>query len=112
MKFKIVDDFEEEFTSKQNRQSRNSKHTEIVLTEEEKEQIAKELSDKKIDNKIIFGYVCIDDLGNMFYCKYNKETEDFVRYCYDRGFHYLLRKKSWREYTGDKAFDYVGEISE
>lgn len=118
MKFKIVDDFEEEFTSKQNRQAHYSKHVEknkeFQYSEEEYERRADELSRKKIDNKNIFGYVSMTRDGRTANCKYDKNAEEFVVYTNknDTPYTITMYRKNWREYTGDKAIEYFGEISE
>ena len=118
MKFKIADDFDEEFTSQRNRDAHYDKHVqknkEFQYSPEEYEKRADQLSRTPVDNKKIFGYVSMTREGRTAYCKYNRETEEFVVYALRDNTPYTITmyRKNWREYTGDKAIEYFGEIPE
>ena len=118
MKFKYIDDTEEEFTSPENKKAHYTKHIEkrkeFEYTPDEYEKAADKLSRTKIDNKMIFGYQSETRDGKTANCKYNKDTEEFVVYRIRKGQPETITmyRKSWREYTGDKAVEYHDEIQE
>ena len=111
MKFRFTeDDFGSTYINKKS-YTRNSVKPTIEYSAEEIEQRITALSNKKVDHKKIFGYVAkVDD--NIVYCKYNKDTEEFVTYQKDNGIVSNLSMKtiSWREYNSNKYIDYIGEI--
>ena len=110
MKFRFTDD---DFGSTYSEKSytRSSVKPTIEYSAEEIEQRATVLSNEKVDHKKIFGYVSkVDD--KIVYCKYNKDTEEFVTYQKENGTISNLSMKtiSWREYNSNKYIDYIGEI--
>ena len=115
MKFRVYD---EEFTSEENKHAHYTKHVTTNnefnnMTEEQYEQEAEKLARTPVDNKNIFGYIQKrDDL--ISYVKYNKDNEFFTVYTYKRNnttpYTITFFRKSWRQYNGDKAFDYFDEI--
>ena len=77
--------------------------------------LADNLQRQKVVNKVIFGYESLTREGRTAYCKYDKETGIFVVYTYNYGSEpktISCYTKTWREYTGDKAIEYNGEIPE
>lgn len=117
-RFLDANDVDEEFTSAKNRQAHYQKHVkdekQFDYSEEEYEKRADELSRTPIDNKNIFGYMSLTREGRTARCKYNRETGEFVVYALRDGIPYTITmyRKTWREYTGDKAIEYFGEISD
>ena len=113
-----ANDIDEESTSEKNRQSHYNKRIkdekQFDYSEEEYEKRADELSRSRIDNKNIFGYISLTIENKNAYCKYNKNTEEFVVYSLRDGVpcDITMCRKTWREYTGDKAIEYFGEISD
>lgn len=83
------------------------------LTFEQLESEVLKLVGSDIDNKSILGYVTISKESVDVYCKYNKRTELFVTYTYENSERVVKshKFKSWREFTGDKGFEYCDEIS-
>ena len=112
MKFKLYD---EDFTSPLNRDKHFEKHIvkqqEFDYSVEEYEQRADALSRAKVDHKKIFGYIAQRD-KNTVYCKYNKDTEEFVVYKLKDNVPYTITffRRDWRTYNSEKYVDYIGEI--
>ena len=108
MKFRVTDDFDSTYS---NRERNVVKQQPIEYTAEEIEQRATNLSKEKVDHKKIFGYVAKVD-NNIVYCKYNKDTEEFVTYQVINGTisNMSLKMVSWRDYNSNKYIDYIGEI--
>lgn len=118
MKFSLIEDFEEQFTSLKNKEKHYTKRQNqkqyTDITKDEYEDIADKLSRKSIDNKNIFGYVSLTKEGKTAFCKYDKNTQDFVVYTYKDSKPYTITmyKKDWRQFNSDKAIEYFDEISE
>ena len=116
MKFRLVTN--EEFTSITNRDAHHDKHVvkgkQFRCSPEEDEARADILQKSKVDNKTIFGYQSLTREGRIANCKYNRDTEEFVVYTLRNGTPYTITfyKKNWREFNGDKAIEYFGEIVE
>ena len=126
MIFKLV----EKFTSAFNRDNHYEKHIikgqefkkmdgkkKRLLTADEYEQMAEELSYKPIDNKRIFGYVSKDRNGDEAYAKWDAETEMFTVYVWRGGKTHTITafSKDFREYNSemwDSVYGYAGEIPE
>lgn len=75
------------------------------LTPGQISNMAKQLTNINVDNKVVFGYVT----DNNVKCKYNKETMIFVRYQDDK----ILESAmiTWGEFTSHKACEYFDEIN-
>ena len=118
MKFPVIEDFDEEFTSPENKKrhynKRNRQGQYLDVTADRYEDIADKLSRKRIDNQNIFGYISLTQKNKNAYCKYNKNTEDFVVYTRRNNEPYTITmyKKDWRQYNADKAIEYFDEILE
>lgn len=118
MKFSLIEDFEEQFTSPKNKDThytkRQNQNQYTDITKDEYEAIADKLSKTPIDNKRVFGYMSITKEGKTAYCKYDKQTEDFVVYTIKDSIPYTITmyKKSWRQYNSEKSISYFDEISE
>ena len=121
MKFNYrFDDFDEDFTSPQNRHIHYTKHVkdarEYNMTEEEYEKAAEELAYTPCDYKRIYGYVAKDNQGRIGYVKYDKETELFTVYIWkgNKPFTVTAFRRSWRDFYGkmysDETYAYVDEI--
>lgn len=116
MKFKLVID--EEFTSASNLDLHYDKHVlkqkQFSYSKDEYESRANELQNSKVDHKRIYGYQSLTREGRTANCKYNKDTGEFVVYTVRNGKPYTITmfKKTWREFTGDKAIEYYDEIVE
>lgn len=124
MKFKKLQQFDDElderFTNTRTKVDHYQRHVlhngeySNKLTAEEYEQLADALAKATVDNKNIFGYETTAPDGDTRtrYAKYNKETEDFVVYGYNKNEPQIisLHKKTWRQYTIDKSVKYMGEI--
>ena len=121
MKFnRYFDDFDEEFTSPQNRQAHYTKHIkdakEYNMSEEEYEKAAEELAKTPCDYKRIYGYIAEDSQGRRTYVKYDKDTELFTTYTYRGNTPYTITafRRSWRDFYGkmysDENYPYVDEI--
>lgn len=74
------------------------------------DKMVEQLVNSKINNKNILGYVKRNEKGELVNCKYNKQNELFVEY--KDGKVISKKLKLWREYTGDKGFEYYDEIAE
>ena len=110
MKFK-----NEEFTSEYNRDAHFVKHRKQFvkeLTAADYEALADRLQRSPVDNKKILGYISLTREGKNAYCKYDKVNELFVVYTYRKGIPYTITcyKKSWRDFSGDRAIEYFDEI--
>ena len=112
------DEFDEEFTSPQNRHKHWDKHInnrkEYDMTEEEYEQVAEDLMNTPCDYKKIFGYKVIDhETGLPAYVKYDKDNEFFTAYN-EKGKTITAFRRSWRVYNSkmytDERFEYIDEI--
>lgn len=88
------------------------KTVENTLSREEINEIADKVVNLKVDNKTIFGYITQDASGKPYFCKWDKDSEVFVKYFITNGkLTTVSRKtKSFREYNGDKAAEYFDEI--
>lgn len=81
----------------------------IELSEEEKEQRANALLAKRIDNKVVFGYVA--EKGNKkVICKYDKSTEDYIEVDESGKIITSIFGYSIREYQSNKSIYYYGEV--
>lgn len=120
MKFrKYYDDFEEEFTSPQNRKAHYDKHIvnrkEYDMTEEEYEKFSEELMNTPCDYRNIFGYKAIDKNNNkVAYIKYDKDKEFMTVYNEARKTVTSFRR-SYRDFIGkmydaNERYEYVDEI--
>lgn len=127
MKFKkfsrlAEDAFEEEFTNQRTKEDHYQRHVvkgreyAKTVTADDYEAIADTLARTSVDYRHIFGYETTAPDGDTRtrYAKYNKETEDFVVYGWREKEPQIisLHKKTWRQYTIDKAVKYLGEIPE
>ena len=115
MKFKIS----EKFTSEFNKEAHYNKHKEKFkkISIDEYEHLADELAKKPVDNKRIFGYLSANTLGRNAYVKWDKDTELFVVYTWNKNHSepliISLYKKTFREYESEKwnkKYAYEGEI--
>lgn len=102
MKFKDYEYSEYEYS----KPKKVSKTHQIEITS----KMIDELVNSRIDNKIVLGYVKQNGKGELVNCKYNKQNQLFVEF--KDGKIISKRLKLWREYTGDKGFEYYDEIAE
>lgn len=102
MKFQIYDEY-----SSQDKLKKKVK-TPVTRPQEEIEKLCKELFNKKVDNKNIFGYV-IDSKENLA-LKFDKNQEIYIVFSLDNAKIKRQGEKTWREYTSEKAFSYQGEL--
>lgn len=93
--------------SNRKKEDKYNRHTEVSYSNAELNSMAGKLKETKIDNKVIFGYVALDDKGNEVNCKYDKSTGLFIVYT-DRYCNHSI--KDWRTYSCDRAVEYMGEI--
>lgn len=74
---------------------------------------ADQLSEKKVNNKNIFGFMTVKNNKNIF-IKWDKENEFYVEYILEINSTKILfySHKSLREYNAEKAMNYIDEIME
>lgn len=120
MKFRrYFDDFDEEFTSPQNKKAHYDKHIkngkEYDMTEEEYEKYSEELMNTPCDYKNIFGYKAVDkNNGKIAYIKYDKNKE-FMTVYNEAGKTVTSFRRPYRDFIGkmydaNERYEYVDEI--
>lgn len=105
MKFKDSDYLE--YDNVYSKPKKVVKSNQLVITDE----MITKLVSTKVNHKDILGYVRLNSKNEEEYCKYDKTTELYV--VYDKENNIIEKRlKLWREYSGDKAFEYYNEIDE
>lgn len=98
------DDYDEydEYVSYSPRKKK--KETVLTITDE----MIEKLFNSKVDNKQIFGYKRLSKDNSIQCCKYDKSNELFIVYSNNN----IIQSKTklWREFTGDKGFEYYDEL--
>lgn len=92
-----------------NKSSHVKKSKQVELSKEEIENLAKDLINKPVDYRNIFGYVSQEN-QLIVYNKYDKISNIFVSYIKDSN--KIVRSKlySIREFNIEKAINYFSEI--
>lgn len=86
----------------------NNINYEVELNKEENKDLINKIIQSPVDYKNIFGYKMLAKDKSIIYCKYKKDTEDFITYKGNKIISYM--KKTFRSFNGEKYINYVDEI--
>lgn len=105
--------FLEEEAQEEPKKKKTNKVKTVVVEEPMTSVDADQLSEKKVDNKNIFGFIAVKNNKNIF-VKWDKENEFYVEYILELNSTKILSysHKSLREYNAEKAMNYFDEIME
>ena len=108
MKFKFDEDVEYYPSKKQNHYVKKQINE---LTEQQIENIANDLVNKKVDHRKIFGYIAEKD-DTQYFVKWDKESEVCIYYNVINNELKIIKSlvKSFRDFNGEKLDEYYDEL--